>query len=265
MLKSYIASEWQDALQRQNLHSFDDIWNYEENANIEKDWVEEPNQRRGGWSGVCRIVLSDPKGAPKIVFLKRQFKHMYRSIWAPFKGCPTFRREIYNIMRFKRRDLPTVTPIYYAQQGNRAILMTEDLTGYRSLYDWDLEWQEKGLPQRALRNRIISETGRVIGKMHQYHYRHFCPEFKHIFLSLENNDVKVSLIDLEKTRYWWWLGQCRRLDLRRLLRVSARKISNTDRWCFMKAYFGENADLKKVKSLWRGIVAFDLKKRKRSR
>ncbi len=63
--KMYIKAEWQNTLKAQNLDSFDSIWDYEKNANIQPDWVEEPNQRRGGWSGVCRIVLLDPQEQKK--------------------------------------------------------------------------------------------------------------------------------------------------------------------------------------------------------
>ena len=44
------------------------------------EWVEEPNQRRGGESGVQR--LSDAKG--KVLYAKRQVGHIYRSLRHPF-------------------------------------------------------------------------------------------------------------------------------------------------------------------------------------
>ncbi|MBY0377669.1 MAG: hypothetical protein K2Q33_03800 [Gammaproteobacteria bacterium] len=259
-MKNYIASEWQATLKSQNLHSFHDIWNYEKNANLEQDWVEEPNQRRGGWSGVCRIVLQDPRGQPKTVFLKRQSKHTYSSLLSPIKGRLTFRREFRNITRFRKHGIPTVTPIYYGQWEDEAILMTEELTGYRSLDDWILEWQQKGFPSRELYQRIIQEIGRVVRKMHQYCYRHSCLEFKHIFLSLENNEVKVSLIDLEKLRYWPFRNRCRNVDLTRLYRKCAKKVKRTDKWRFIKAYWGEDASKEKVKSLWRSVDALVAKK-----
>lgn len=259
-MKTYIAPEWQNALYQQNLQSFNDIWNYEENAGIEKDWVEEPNQRRGGWSGVCRVALLNPQGEKKIVYLKRQSKHVYHSLFSPFKGRLTFRREFCNIMRFRKRGLPTVTPIYYGQQGDEAILMTEDLGGYKSLDAWMLEWQEKGMPSRRIQNCIIREVGQVVNRMHRHYYKHSCLEFKHIFLSLANDEVKISIIDLEKLRCCFLLNQYRYQDLSRLLRKSAKKVKLTDKWRFVKAYGGENASKETIKSLWRNLDEFSLKK-----
>ncbi|MCD6045486.1 MAG: lipopolysaccharide kinase [Gammaproteobacteria bacterium] len=252
-MKTYIAQEWQDILRVHGLNSFDDIWNCEKNKNFETHWVEEPNQRRGGWSGVVRIALRDAAGKEKVVFLKRQANHMCPSILHPIKGRPTFKREFCNIARFNKHQIPTVTPIYYSQRGKEAILMTEELTGYRPLKEWFSEWEEKGFPERALRNRIIEEVARVVGKIHRYNYKHCCLVFKHVFLSLENNEVKVSIIDLEKLRYWFWQKKCRTTDLESLIRKRIDKISSTDQWRFMKTYFGTDANKREIKAIWRKV------------
>ncbi len=263
-MKTYIAKEWQDILRHQGLNSFDDIWNCEQNKNFETKWVEEPNQRRGGWSGVVRIVLQDAQGQKRIVFLKRQSKHMCPSIVHPFKGRPTFEREFCNILRFNRHQIPTVTPIYYGQRGKEAILMTKDLTGYRALKDWFFEWEETGFPQNALRHDIINEVARVVGKIHENNYKHCCLVFKHVFLSLENNEVKVRIIDLEKLRYWILQSRCRITDLDSLVRTRVKKISATDKWRFMKTYLGPDTDKADIKALWRTMTV-RLRKMRRSR
>ncbi len=48
------------------------------------EWVEEPNQRRGGESGVQR--LNDASG--KLLYAKRQVGHIYRSLLHPFGRRP---------------------------------------------------------------------------------------------------------------------------------------------------------------------------------
>ncbi len=252
-MKTYSAKEWQDILRLQGLNSFDDIWNCEKNKNFETHWVEEPNQRRGGWSGVVRIVLRDAAGSVRVVFLKRQSKHKYYSIGSPFKDRPTFEREFRNIIRFNRHQIPTVTPIYYGQRGDDAILMTEELTGYRSLKEWFSEWEEKGFPERALRNRIINELARVVGKIHQRHYKHCCLVFKHVFLNLENDEVKISIIDLEKLRYWFSKQYCQLIDLDSLFRTRINRIHTTDKWRFIKAYLGVDASKEEIKTLWQRL------------
>jgi len=52
------------------------------------EWVEEPNQRRGGESGVQRIHEANGR----LLYVKRQVGHTYRS-WRYPLGRPTVLRE----------------------------------------------------------------------------------------------------------------------------------------------------------------------------
>lgn len=52
------------------------------------EWVEEPNRRRGGESGVQRVMSSNGR----LLYSKRQTGHIYRSWLHPF-GRPTVLRE----------------------------------------------------------------------------------------------------------------------------------------------------------------------------
>ena len=51
------------------------------------EWVEEPNDRRGGQSGVQRITVQG-----QLLYAKRQAGHTYRSLKYPL-GRPTVLRE----------------------------------------------------------------------------------------------------------------------------------------------------------------------------
>ena len=62
---------------------FDYYWNQR------GEWVEEPNVRRGGESGVQRVVGRDGQ----LLYAKRQTGHIYRSWLHPF-GRPTVLREL---------------------------------------------------------------------------------------------------------------------------------------------------------------------------
>ena len=53
-------------LKRNGLDSFEAIWS------LEAPWVEEPNFRRQGWSGVCRLTLDASEKQPVVIYLKRQ-------------------------------------------------------------------------------------------------------------------------------------------------------------------------------------------------
>ena len=61
---------------------FDRWWN------TAGDWVEAPNVRRGGESGVQRLQLPDGT----LAYVKRQVGHLYRSLRHPL-GRPTALRE----------------------------------------------------------------------------------------------------------------------------------------------------------------------------
>lgn len=52
------------------------------------EWVEEPNRRRGGESGVQRVMSTNGR----LLYSKRQTGHIYRSWLHPF-GRPTVLRE----------------------------------------------------------------------------------------------------------------------------------------------------------------------------
>ena len=91
----YLSPDWQAILAFNQLDNFDAFWQ------LEADWFEEPNHRRGGWSGVSRILLALPEGGEAAVFLKRQENHLRKTIAHPLKGIPTFRAEIDNTLKLR--------------------------------------------------------------------------------------------------------------------------------------------------------------------
>ena len=130
-MKEFYGNNWRKILNENNLGDFNSLWE------LDAGWFEQPNKRRGGWSGVSRIKLELPEGGEVGVFLKRQENHVTKTIFHPVKGIPTFQREYRNILRFIKKGLPTVEPVYFGrrnQEGKlQAILMTRELEGYQSL------------------------------------------------------------------------------------------------------------------------------------
>ena len=47
----FIADGWGALLRRHDLDTFEALWR------LPEQWVEPPNVRRGGWSGVTRMTL----------------------------------------------------------------------------------------------------------------------------------------------------------------------------------------------------------------
>jgi len=98
--------------------------------NTQGEWVEEPNQRRAGESGVQRIRLRDPQ--QPLLYCKRQIGHLYRSLLHPF-GRPTALRELQALQAFGRLGVQVPELIYCGtrQQAGQwqALLVTAELEG----------------------------------------------------------------------------------------------------------------------------------------
>jgi hypothetical protein len=250
-MQDYVAEDWRTILQNGHLRSFDDFWR------LKADWFEQPNHRRGGWSGVARCELKAPDGGVRRIFVKRQENHVSRTWRHPIRGMATLVREFRNFQRFERSHLPTARVVYFGHrciEGNlRAVLVTEELTGYRSLQDLTVEWSRHGWPPLARRQRMIEAIAGAIRQMHDHHLRHHCLWPKHIFLKeSKGGPVEVRIIDLEKTRWTPFRKFAARGDLSSLDRDS-RGWSTTDRVRFYKAYLRVDR-LRDSQSLWRAVV-----------
>lgn len=237
-MQDYIAEEWRQTLQENNLQSFDDWWDKK------AEWFEPPNQRRGGWSGVSRVELGN-----RVVFLKRQENHLIRTLTHPFRGMPTFTREMENILALKKAQVPALTPVYFAQRNVngslRAILVTESLEGYQPLEN--IQPAALSISQRVA---LIQQIATVIKQLHQHKLVHNCLYPKHLFVRGSEAGFDVRLIDLEKARKRLRRKSAVFRDLDTLNRHS-NAWSLSDRCHFMKVYFGEQTNKQRNTQDWR--------------
>lgn len=249
-MKDYFPDQWRDILRHNKLDSFDALWN------LQADWFEPPNERRGGWSGVSRCELDSPKGGKVAVFLKRQENHVTRTLLHPF-GMSTFIREIENILRFKNAGIPALEPVYFAVRkvdGNlRAILCTEALDGYEPLEDLTERWLKEGWPERKKRQRLMQVVASVMSRMHDHKIQHNCFYPKHIFVRFTENAIDVRIIDLEKAKVKLLRRYATFRDLYALNR-HAQGWSRTDRLRFLLLYLERKRLDRHAKELWRKIV-----------
>ncbi|MFK8066916.1 MAG: lipopolysaccharide kinase InaA family protein [Gammaproteobacteria bacterium] len=235
MIKEYWCDDWQKIFSNNNLDCFDAIWN------LKTDWFEEPNQRRGGWSGVVKFDLDTPRGAEG-VFIKRQENHSTKSFLHPISGVQTFEREFRNILRLQKKGLPILDLVYFAKRkvdGNdQAILITKELTDYipldseRFLVNGDLITTEEHKVD------LINKVTDALKKIHQFHYQHNCLYLKHIFVKPVNDSWDVKLIDLEKLKWCLFKKDAVFRDLFTLHRHS-ESWSNKMHLKFFKSYTGE--------------------------
>lgn len=248
-MRDYIAGNWKACLEKNGLRTFEDFWN------LKLNWFEPPNKRRGGWSGVALHELVDLSGNKVRIFMKRQENHVTKTWRNPFLGELTFTREFRNILRYQKFNIPSLTPVYYGdrrQEGNhRAVLVTEELTGFRSLENYVREWNQSGWPSRAVKLRIIETICETLRSIHRHHLRHDCFFPKHILMRFnEDNIPEIRIIDLEKVKWQpWRRGEISR-DLRNLAGESLGW-THTDRLRFYKNYLQVDKLSPRHKASWR--------------
>ncbi|WP_371919495.1 lipopolysaccharide kinase InaA family protein [Pseudomonas sp. SDI] len=188
------------------------------------EWVEEPNQRRGGESGVQR--LCDETG--QLLYAKRQIGHIYRSVLHPF-GRPTVLREYDALHSFEQLGVRVPHIVYCGVERDadhqwRALLVSEALAGFEEIDSW----YAKGERERhgeALHDRILQDLARNLARMHRGHWQHGCLYSKHIFVRVlgEGADAQaeVALLDLEKCRRRLSCQRAASNDLKQLRRHSS--------------------------------------------
>ena len=182
-MQDYRAEDRFELLAHNGLGDFDALWD------LDVEWFEPPNERRGGWSGVARLELQWPDGRSEGVFLKRQENHLRRTLGHPLAGEPTFAGEMQNILLLERAGVPTLEPLYYGQRRAngrwRAILVTRELAGFRPLNWWIEQWQTLGWSfSRPARRAVLVEAARVIQRLHrQGALVHNALHPKHLFVS----------------------------------------------------------------------------------
>lgn len=176
-------------------NSLDNWWN------LQGEWVEEPNNRRGGCSGVQRI-----KRDGSLLYAKKQTGHIYRSISHPL-GRPTVLRERDALLGAQKAGV-TVPQIVYCQaqrsaEGWRALLVTKALEGFQSLEQWYEDAQREHYSE-ALHQQLLKEIALSLANLHTARWQHGCLYIKHIFVRISGAGdactAEVALLDLEKCR-----------------------------------------------------------------
>ena len=259
-MKDFVNERWRSILAHNGLSDFDALWKRE------AAWFEEPNFRRGGWSGVSRCELLLPEGGTCAIFLKRQENHKAR-LWShPIAGASTFLREFNHIMHYRKCGISSLEPVYFGMrkvgQDDRAILATEELTGFVSMEDRVQVWRKEGAPPRAVRLSILNEIAKLLRNMHEHGVQHNCFFPKHVFVRINpDQSVEARVIDLEKSRWRPSKLLCAMRDLY-TLNYHSMSWSRSDRLWFFKQYLGLSRLTSYAKWLWRTIAARSLRKKR---
>lgn len=212
------------------------------------EWVEEPNQRRGGESGVQRIH----EEGGRLLYVKRQVGHTYRS-WRYPLGRPTVLRERDALLALSDLSVGVPELVYCgARQGAdkqwRALLVTAALDGFVEID----KWYAAGERQRhgeAVHDRVLEAIAQNLARMHLGRWQHSCLYAKHVFVRVSGTGdsavVEVALLDLEKCRQRLTPHKAAAHDLKQLRRHSSW---NADEWKKLN-YFYEKVFGSAIKGL----------------
>lgn len=199
VMKDYLAKHWDNLLRFNGLDDFEALWD------LALSPVDRLNRRGIGWSSVSRLELKDDEGRPVVVFLKRQENYKFRSLIFPAFKITSFEREMRNLARFRKKDIPAAEPVYFAKRrvkGHlRAILIMASLDGYLDLNQC-LEMIQKDQNGFRKKDRLIKALANVLRRMHQKGFLHGAMFGKHVFVkgSDDFSIIDVRLIDLEFVR-----------------------------------------------------------------
>jgi len=192
-------------LKRNGLDGFEAIWS------LDAPWVEEPNFRRRGWSGVCRLTLDETERQPVVIYLKRQENHGYRSLTNPFRLRPTAFREYKRLKGMQAAAISAPEVLYYGERQTdkalQAILITREVPQSVSFEDY-LRRASKRPPSEV--RQVLKDTAALIGRLHRHHVQHCSLYGKHVLVSgCPGSDLPTApaeqrlvpyLIDVEKSR-----------------------------------------------------------------
>ncbi|BBP57718.1 lipopolysaccharide kinase InaA family protein [Pseudomonas sp. St316] len=198
--------------------SFDYFWS------LQGEWVEEPNVRRGGESGVQRITSKDGE----LLYAKRQTGHIYRSWLHPF-GRPTVLREQDALLALPRLNVRVPELVFCGALPDpdhqwRALLVTRALEGFEEIE----HWYAGGGRERhgeAVHDQILRELAENLARMHRGRWQHSCIYIKHVFVRVtgegEAAKPEVALLDLEKCRRRLTARRAASHDMKQLRRHSS--------------------------------------------
>lgn len=193
-------------------HTFESWWAKQ------GEWVEAPNVRRGGESGVQRIHDDDGN----LFYAKRQTGHVHRS-WLHPLGRLTVLRERDALIGATQAGVNVPQIVYCSTSGERGLLVTAALEGYQTIEDW---YAANGREQygEALHSQLLTLVGHTVARLNRARWQHGCIYAKHVFVYIEGEGAAakphVALLDLEKCRQRMTSKQAALHDMKQLRRHS---------------------------------------------
>lgn len=187
------------------------------------DWVEEPNVRRMGMSGVRLARVQGQE-----FFIKTQVNHFHYS-WRYAFGRPTALREAEALETCHRLGILSPQIVFCATRrvaGHQlTLLVTRRLDGFIDLNEFLHRRSE--VQSMQLRWRALDRVAATLARLHSACWQHSALYAKHIFLTEravppENGvEFDIALVDLEKARRRMSVSRASRHDIHQFQRHAA--------------------------------------------
>lgn len=197
-------------------NSSDDQFNHW--LHVEGEWIEPPNHRRGGSSGVIR---HQPESGPTL-YIKRQQGHLFRS-WRYPLGRPTCLREARALANFQEIGVHVPVLRFFGLKKKKlwwGILVTEALPeGFVSFDEFYAQNRAAATPEQ--RQAVVEALATTLARLHKHRWQHCSLMTKHIFVRIVSSGqhqasttAEIALLDLERARRQPLARRAARRDLR---------------------------------------------------
>lgn len=235
--KTWIAPEWERSLKDADLLDIESV------SKRDFNWFEEPNRRRGGWSGVTRIVLNPNASVQdqRAVFLKIQQNHFYRAPNTLFRKQLTFEREFEVLRQLDSvtDSIPDLVLFSKWRSGSDvgSILITKALDDWFPLTDWLNGRKGYIAPDEVTFQKALEAIAKGAREIHQAGWVHLCFSAKHLFVRpTDDGDFESCVIDMEKCRKHLSASHRTRKDCAHFMRHTPG-LTEAHKLAFTKAYF----------------------------
>ncbi|MCB1864184.1 MAG: phosphotransferase [Chromatiales bacterium] len=224
---------------------FERLWQHD------SDWVEPPNKRRGGWSGVYRLHLKGHAGSPAdTLYVKVQHEH-YTSSFLGIGREPTLNREKRMLGNAAQAGVHVPECVFFEIRGAEALIATRELKGFVALDEIQRQF-ECGALSRADLRRLTNAAAQQLAILHAARIQHNKPSDQHVMANPHTGEV--AIIDWEMARF----GIRRGYTMLRDVGILARNtlwVSPRERASFLRRYLGIERLDARAKILFRRLAA----------
>ena len=209
---------------------FDDFWE------LPRDFVDDVNYRRGGWSAVSKLVLPDGD-AERVYYVKRQENQFRYSLNKPL-GALTYEHEVVAIKRNQKLNLAAVDIACWGIK--KGADTTKGLLVTREIADATLADIIASEPDWSALEPILYQSGLQLMEMHKHAIQQGALYPKHIFVNPLTGGIQ--LIDFERSRKRASVRKAIKSDLEQLIK---RLIAMPDNACLalLRPYLQDHGKL----------------------